>query len=685
MSAVWVRDHGGRSGDRMAKTFQVEVQDDHLRKVSQSRRPVLAVAELIWNALDADADRVHVAVLVNGLGGIDGVQVADNGHGIPYPDAEPAFSKLGGSWKQGARRSRERQRLLHGREGRGRFRAFSIGARVEWDVRYDGAEGIRRYTVVIRADAPRVVEVSDDAPAPQLHRGVTVTVEGVQRQPRSLIEKDVYSDLDEIFALYLRQYPDVAVYYEGRRLDPTAAMAREPASIELPAVDSDGGPYSASLEIIEWNIAIQRRLYICDAEGFPLDEVAPGVQVPRFNFTAYLKCDYFAKLLVENTLDLASLDPVVDRVLQNAKAALRDHFRRRAEEEAAGLVDQWRKAGVYPYTGEPSGPIEEAERQVFNVVALNVNSYLPNFATVDDKYKQLQLRLLRQAVERAPGDLSKILSEVLDLPIDKRQELSSLLERTTLAAIISASRLVADRLEFLGGLETLVFDPALKERVRERSQLHRIVAENAWLFGEQYHLSVDDQSLTEVLKKHIELQRLEIEIDGEVRRSDGRRGIVDLMLSRDISRADTEEREHLVVELKRPNVRIDAAAITQIKSYAFAVADDERFRDLSTRWVFWAVSSDMDDYARREVAQRDRPKGMLFQDDEQRITIWVKTWSQVIAECRSRLNFFAQRLNYQPDRDASRQHLETTYARYLGDLFTSPIEASTEEVERTEV
>jgi len=660
----------------MTKTFQVEVQDDHLRKVSQSQRPVLAVAELIWNALDADADEVRVTVLVNGLGGVEGVQVADNGHGIPYSEAEVAFSKLGGSWKQGARRSRGKQRLLHGREGRGRFRAFSIGTKVEWDVRYASASGVQRYTVAMRAEAPRIVEVSDEASAPGSSTGVTVTVDGVDRQPRSLLAAEAYDDLNMIFALYLRQYPDVAVYHEGARLDPNAAMARDPVTIELAAVDAQGGPYSASLEIIEWRVTTQRRLYVCDREGFPLDEVPPGVQAPGFNFTAYVKCDYFAKLLADNALDLASLDPAADRLLQGAKVALRDHFRRRAEQEAAGLVNQWREAGVYPYSGEPDTPVEVVERQVFNVVALSVNSYLPNFAGADDKSKQLQLRLLRQAIERAPGDLSKILSEVLDLPVERRQELSSLLERTTLAAIISASHLVADRLEFLGGLEALIFDADLKERVRERSQLHRIVAENAWLFGEQYHLSVDDQSLTEVLKKHIALQGLEIEIDEEVRRPDGKRGIVDLMLSRDISRADTEEREHLVVELKRPNVRIDAAAITQIKNYAFAVADDERFRDLNTRWVFWAVSSDMDDFARREVSQRDRPRGMLYQAEEQRVTIWVKTWAQVIAECRARLNFFAQRLNYQPDRDASRQHLQTTYARYLGDLFTSGSDSS---------
>jgi hypothetical protein len=38
-----------------SKTFEIQVQDDHLQRVAQVRKPILAIAELIWNAVDADA------------------------------------------------------------------------------------------------------------------------------------------------------------------------------------------------------------------------------------------------------------------------------------------------------------------------------------------------------------------------------------------------------------------------------------------------------------------------------------------------------------------------------------------------------------------------------------------------------------------------------------------------------
>ena len=71
--------------------------------------------------------------------------------------------------------------------------------------------------------------------------------------------------------------------------------------------------------------------------------------------------------------------------------------------------------------------------------------------------------MLRQAIERGPDELQLILKEVLNLPPRKQQELAKLLEEADLGNLISASKLVADRLKFVHGLETLLFDPRKQE------------------------------------------------------------------------------------------------------------------------------------------------------------------------------------------------------------------------------
>lgn len=243
------------------------------------------------------------------------------------------------------------------------------------------------------------------------------------------------------------------------------------------------------------------------------------------------------------------------------------------------------------------------------------------------------------------------------------RELAHLLKRTSLSAIISASRLVANRLDFLQGLDYLVFSPDTKAVLLERQQLHKIIEHETWVFGEEFALTASDKSLTEVLKKHLGILRPdELQV---VRRGDKSKGIVDLMLSRTIPQSRAEQRERLIIELKRPTKKIDGTVLNQVESYAHAVAEDERFRDTKTRWIFWAVSNEMDTDARRRTHQSDRPEGMSFVDHDTRIEVWAKTWGQLIQDCRARLNLFQQSLQYTADEESALEYVRGLYQQYL--------------------
>lgn len=176
---------------------------------------------------------------------------------------------------------------------------------------------------------------------------------------------------------------------------------------------------------------------------------------------------------------------------------------------------------------------------------------------------------------------------------------------------------------------------------------------------------MDDQSLTEVLTKHLQLLgRTQEDLD-PVPHEGKEKGIVDLMLSRLIPQPRADEREHLVVELKRPSKIIDPGVAGQVKGYAMAVAEDERFRDTKTRWVFLAVSNDITPAVRREAKQRNRPEGLLLDDEELRITVWVKTWGQVLEDSRGRLRFFQEHLQYAANQDSAVAYLQRTHEKYL--------------------
>ena len=120
--------------------------------------------------------------------------------------------------------------------------------------------------------------------------------------------------------------------------------------------------------------------------------------------------------------------------------------------------------------------------------------------------------MLKQAIEKNPEDLQTIIEEVLQLSSEKRNEFAALLKDTSLTSIISASALVSDRLKFIAFLETLLFDTEAKKHFKERSQLHKLLAENSWIFGDEFSLSISDRGLTEVLKKHIKAINEEMQL-----------------------------------------------------------------------------------------------------------------------------------------------------------------------------
>ncbi len=643
---------------------RVQVQQDHLERLVNRRSPVTALAELVWNAVDGDATRVDVRLVKNSLDGVEEIHVQDNGHGIEHQQATTTFGKLGDSWKRRTRQS-PGGRELHGRAGEGRFAAFALGGRVRWKTRGPSTKGVQQFEIVGKRSDLGSFDITDPTPTDR-ESGTDVVVGGIERNPTSLLADGAADRFAEILALYLRAYPIVTIKYDGVTLDPKSAEERV-AEIDMREITTkDGGVLRSSLTIIEWKRRVERALHFCDGKGFSLSAKPVGVQAPGFEFTAYLKSDRFRDWDEEGLFELDELHPDVDAVLRAARDAMRDYFRERRALDAKATVERWKEEHVYPYQGLPQDVIEEAERQVFDVVALNINEYLPTFSETDSRSKQLSFRMLRAAIESSPEHAKQIMQEVLDLPTDKQEELATLLERTKLSSIVTAAKLVGDRLEVLAGLEAIIFDPESKRKVKERQHLQRLLAEHTWIFGEEFNLSVDDQSLDEVLRKHLGLLGKDRTDLAPVTTLDGDIGIVDLMCSRKIPQPQPEEREHLIVELKRPSKKLDSDALSQIEKYAFAVSGDERFRDTNTRWIFWLVSNDMTEHVRHKVTrQADRPDGLHHRSEELRLSIWVKSWGQILDAAKGRLRFFQDHLKYEATHDTGLAYLRKTHDKYL--------------------
>lgn len=634
----------------------VQVDLDHLER--QIKSPLPGLAELIWNAVDADATEVAVTVETSDLGAIEAVTVSDNGVGMTPEEARRGFGALGGSWKASEKVSRRDRRVLHGSEGKGRFGAFALGDRVRWttvgEVDGDAAPVLMETTCGASRSALSTFDISNPIMVSS-PTGTTVRISQVTEKAAKALDKGVIDALAVAFALYLESYP-VTITWRGEQVDPSdLQIQRQTYPLTVDGLDED-----VTLTVIEWKRPVPRAMYLCDSNGMALHEMKPGVQAPGFEFTAYVRWQRFATFghdILLADLGHEQIAPVVEA----AQGALRTHFKERASSRQRELIEQWKAENSYPYTDEPKDTIERAERDLFDVVAVTAAKAVQSS---DAPARRFSLRLLREAVESSPTALNKILNEVLELPQDRLDELHKLLNRTPLTAIISASKTITDRLDFLTGLDLILFDAEPKKQTLERRQLHRMLAQETWLFGEEYALTGDDERLTAVLVKHLTLLGEDVELaDGpRITREDGTVAIPDLVLSRQIKHHQNEL-QHLVVELKRPNINIGPAELQQIESYAFAVAQDERFNQPNVTWDFMVVGNNLVGIAESRARQKDRPKGLVH--DGEGVRIWAKTWSEVLGDAQHRLKFVQDSLEYQSSREGGLAYLQATHARYL--------------------
>lgn len=642
----------------------VTAKRDFLESLTTAR-PIAALAELIWNGFDAQSNLIQVHLDLNGMKGIQSIRVRDGGYGIDHSRIDSMFGSLGESWKK--EKGRVNGRAMHGKNGKGRFKAFALGTLIEWKTTCQRDGKLYAYKITGNALSLDDFEISEPIEVKNIPTGTEVVISNVKHDFRSLLGDSAPQELAKIFAAYLTEYHGLKLEFDGNEIDPRSAQNHR-EEYHLGYIELCGGKKTpVAVTIIEWNIPTERTLNLCDANGITLHEAQAGQQIraPGFNFTAYIKSDHFRELDKLNELALDDLHPDVTAIVKAAKSKIREHFRRRLAESQSKIVERWKEEQIYPYEEKVHlDPVEEAERQVFDILAVNVQSYLPSFEDADIKSKKFTFRLLAQAIRENPDSVQKIIGEVLGLKKEDQDDLADLLEKTPLSSIISSAKIVANRLNFLAGLETLLFDKENKKTLLERDQLHPILEREAWLFHEEFGLAGSEQRLEEVLQKHLDKLGKREDDPDPVDVGDGKTGRVDLMLHK-VVQPHVGEFDYLIVELKRPSKKIDDEVMTQIKKYAIAVASDERFRQVPARWTFIAISNDLDNFAQKESNQRDRPKGQIYDDAELNITVWVKPWADVINNARSRLQFFSNQLEYEADRDSAKAYLNKTHEKFI--------------------
>jgi hypothetical protein len=148
-------------------------------------------------------------------------------------------------------------------------------------------------------------------------------------------------------------------------------------------------------------------------------------------------------------------------IFRAGRAAIDKLLIRRAEEKEAQAIDAWRSDKSYPYSSEPVTTPEKVIRKTFDIIA---TAAYPVLSKMDLEQRRFSMRLMKVAVETDPSAVQRVIREVLRLPEERITEMAALFERTTLERMITNTHSILNRLDFISGLRTLLFESDAKRQ-----------------------------------------------------------------------------------------------------------------------------------------------------------------------------------------------------------------------------
>lgn len=651
----------------MAKELEIKVQqDDHIESLTRSNG-INAIAELIWNSLDADATEVRINYAKNSLEKYEYITVEDNGAGLPYLLAEDVFQKLGGSDKK-INQTSPGGRSYHGKEGKGRYKALALGDIILFDSYFNISETTsNHFTITISHDSLKNPQIGDLQILDEIKKGFKVTINNINDKiANEIFLRDNFKELEEKFASYYLSYPYFQIFINNRKIDFDNLIKYQRS--EIVKVPVNNLFYAFEIKIIEWHFDNKKKTYLCNEKGIPFLEIPLGIR-SSLPISIFIQSIFIESLHKQNELNLVELNPYLAEVIEQSKKLAREYVRKRLHVYSKEFINELKTANLYPYYEEAKNNLEIAKRQVFDIVALQINEYLPSFGEQDNVSKKLTLSLVKEALENNTTSLQKILTEVIGLPDEKKDELADILEKTSLENIIDTMKTVTDRIDFLNGLELLIYDPEHSKNVKERKHLHKKIINETWVFGDDYTYGADDLTLKNVLKQYLkDLGREDFEDIVNSEDNSDLETIPDVCLWKQYNLGKADYYENLVIELKRPIKDAGFTELTQIKSYASKISNDARFPKEKTKWTFILLVRNIKDELKTEVEQEHRRYGHVT--ESKNVDVFVLRWSDIIQAARAKYKYIKDKLdlNLQTNEDAF-SLLREKYKQYLPDEF----------------
>ena len=416
--------------DKPYHTLQMKPGETELLRLRNQTNAVGALAELVWNAIDADAKNVHVDWTENEMMGVDSIQIQDDGHGILAADDEDysnhPFASLGDSAKHTVSHQSPGGRILHGRFGKGRIRALALGGVIDWDTTF-AASGKTHKRYTIRAV---VGEANLQITTPKVTKkkpGTKVSVTHVSEKGNTLDDKTVRRRFSLIFSEHLANYPDINIFIQGERLQPETMIQKRKNLGAFTTHFEPKGTIDWDLRCVHWKEAVadsRGRLFLCDANRLVIGEHELALRGAE-EYTFYLDCEQAREWEDDG---LIALKDDAQQVFLEARLKAHRFLRKSFRDRAESLADELAEQRILPFPSVAKSAEQQRQKAIFSEMALHIKQNIGSYDKMNLDNKRLLFKLLQGMIEVEPQKAVEILSKSLKMSAEDRKALEQLAE-----------------------------------------------------------------------------------------------------------------------------------------------------------------------------------------------------------------------------------------------------------------
>lgn len=647
----------------------VQLTTDGIRKHLNSTTAEQALAEYIWNGLDAKAQNVTVSFHYNDLDAINEISVKDDGHGIPHHEIDRKFGVFLDSEKKKARNTSKRiSSETHGKDGIGRLTFFSFAGKAEWHTVYVNENEKYSYSITIDSDELILYPLTQLKKVdPNTPTGTTVKFFNISTKNFSPTSAEFIEFLTCEFCWRLLLQKNLSITIGSKKLE--ASDNIEESSSYCPVYLKEP---TAVVDFIRWKNKLHReysRYYFLDSNGDEkfTDFTSLNKKGDKFFHSVYIKSSYFDKFSFstspENQTELEfgasntkgdwfkSAVTQTDNFLRDE----RKHFLRKSKDD---LIDSFEQKGILPSFNSKNF-WEVAKHNHLTETVGELYNLQPNlFSGGTIEQKKIFVRLIDQLLDADEAEmLYQIIGQVLELGTEEKEELLGVLKSSRLRSVIKTAKLIQDRYRAVEQIKLLNWDSSLG--AKEVPHIQTFMESHFWLLGEEFALVVAAEKDFEQALRELYI-KLNTEKDSTPINHADKNKEMDILLVRQDKRHG--KIYNVVLELKHPNKKIGKKYIQQVETYFEVISSEARFNASNMIWSYYLIGNEFDSTGivenRLENAKPHGEPSLIYKVKNH--SIYVKKWSEVITDVEIRHQFLNDRLEIQRDFLAKEESMAAT-------------------------